>query len=921
LERWRSLHHRVAKQPTRTGIIDRTLPDEEYRATPQYSGGVMSHLGPGGPVSRPDSLEERARVLLEINNATASHLELAPLLKAVSECLRKVLLHDFAGLAIYDPEIGQLRVHGLDFEAGKSDFAVGQIVPIEGTPAGLAFTSRRPILRERPDPKEFPAEAMLRAMRIGVKSGCVVPLLSHGEALGTLAVASFREAAYTQADLEFLNQIGGQVAIAVQNVLRADKLRCAERNVSKERDRCRLLLEVNNAVVSHLQLSELLKTISARLGEVIQHDSAFIALCGPEDTEMEVQALDLGRLENVKFREGLKIPVAGTPEELAMKSRRSVLLRSREDLLSFSSSWMPYAVERGIQSGVSLPLIAHGHVLGALGVVSLRPGTFTEEDAMLLEQCSTQIAIAVENALNFESARRAEAEVRKERDRSQLLLELNNALVSHLDLHELVKTISSSLQQVLQHDFVGLALYEADSGKVVARARDSSADAIVPFEPEGTTSGLAYETGRSVYLPRPDRSAFPSEVTAEFFDKGMKTFFSVPVTVPGQKLGVLTLASVREDALTADDRELVEQITKQVALAAANALIVSDLETLKDKLAQEKLYLEDEIRTEFNFDEIVGQSPALRQVLQMVETVANSDSTVLLLGETGTGKELIARAVHNHSRRQRRTFVKLNCAAIPTGLLESELFGHEKGAFTGAISQKIGRLELADQGTLFLDEVGDIPVEIQPKLLRALQEREFERLGSTHTKKVSVRLVAATNRDLKKMIEAREFRSDLYYRLNVFPIRIPPLRERPGDIPLLVRYFAERFSRQMQKPIESIPAATMEKLTAWHWPGNIRELENLIERSVILTNGKALQVPLAELEKPAANEAQPLAPPVTLEGTEREHIIKTLRATRGVLAGPNGAASRLGLKRTTLQYKMKKLGITRDHWWWPSATV
>ena len=306
----------------------------------------------------------------------------------------------------------------------------------------------------------------------------------------------------------------------------------------------------------------------------------------------------------------------------------------------------------------------------------------------------------------------------------------------------------------------------------------------------------------------------------------------------------------------------------------------------------------------------------------MVETVASSDSTVLLLGETGTGKELIARAVHTHSRRQQRTFVKLNCAAIPTGLLESELFGHEKGAFTGAISQKLGRLELADQGTLFLDEVGDIPVEIQPKLLRALQEREFERLGSTHTKKVNVRLVAATNRDLEKMIAAREFRSDLYYRLNVFPIRIPPLRERPEDIPLLVRYFAEKFSRQMQKQIESIPAEAMARLKAWHWPGNIRELENLIERSVILSNSNALQVPLAELNRPRTNSGVtiPAIPAATLKSTEREHIIKVLRETRGVLAGPNGAAKRLGLKRTTLQYKMKKLGITRDHWW-PMATA
>jgi formate hydrogenlyase transcriptional activator len=325
------------------------------------------------------------------------------------------------------------------------------------------------------------------------------------------------------------------------------------------------------------------------------------------------------------------------------------------------------------------------------------------------------------------------------------------------------------------------------------------------------------------------------------------------------------------------------------------------------------LYLEDEIRSELNFEEIIGQSTALREVLRLVETVASSDSTVLLLGETGTGKELVARAVHDHSRRKARTFVKMNCAAIPTGLLESELFGHEKGAFTGAIAQKIGRLELADQGTLFLDEVGDIPPEIQPKLLRALQEREFERLGSTHTRKVNVRLVAATNRDLQKMTETKEFRSDLYYRLNVFPIRIPPLRERPEDIPLLVRYFAEKFARQMQKPIQTIPAQSMRQLQQHHWPGNVRELENLIERAVILTTGTELAIPLPEIKSnPPAPAAQP-------EQAERESIIKVLRETRGMLGGANGAAARLGMKRTTLQYRIKKLAITQDEWWSTAA--
>jgi formate hydrogenlyase transcriptional activator len=345
-----------------------------------------------------------------------------------------------------------------------------------------------------------------------------------------------------------------------------------------------------------------------------------------------------------------------------------------------------------------------------------------------------------------------------------------------------------------------------------------------------------------------------------------------------------------------------DQVT---SYSSALELAYREIAELKDKLAQQKLYLEDEIRGEMDFEEIVGQSSALRHVLNLVETVAPSDSTVLLLGETGTGKELIARAIHERSRRKDRTFVKLNCAAIPTGLLESELFGHERGAFTGAIAQKTGRMELADQGTLFLDEVGDIPTEIQPKLLRALQEREFERLGSNRTKQVDVRLVAATNRDLNQMMENREFRSDLYYRLNVFPIRIPPLRERPEDVPLLVRYFAQKYGRRMQKQIESISTAALRKLSSWHWPGNIRELENFIERSVILTRGSELQVPVSGL----SNNGKSIPMVGTREANERDEIVRILKVTNGRVGGPDGAAARMDIKRTTLISRLKKLGI------------
>jgi formate hydrogenlyase transcriptional activator len=430
-----------------------------------------------------------------------------------------------------------------------------------------------------------------------------------------------------------------------------------------------------------------------------------------------------------------------------------------------------------------------------------------------------------------------------------------------------------------------------------------------------------------------DPDAFGREESKKALSDGLRSHVFLPLVNRGRALGVIMIARKTDASFTVDDVEFLGQVSGQIAIAVENALAYQEIAELKEKLAQEKLYLEEEIRSEMGFGQIIGNSAALKHVLQLVETVASSDSTVLLLGETGTGKELIARAIHDHSRRQQRTFVKLNCAAIPTGLLESELFGHEKGAFTGAITQKIGRLDLADQGTLFLDEVGDIPIEIQPKLLRALQEREFERLGSTHTRKVNVRLVAATNRDLEKMIADREFRSDLYYRLNVFPIRIPPLRDRKDDIPLLVSYFVQKFAKQMQKSIESVPAAVMKGLTAWDWPGNIRELENFTERAVILTRGKSLEAPLAELRKTNAGETMAYAQearriaavvgsPRTdknavaedYDNKQREAIVRALTSCQGRVGGADGAAARLGINRTTFLSRMKKFGIFAKHY-------
>ncbi|HEY7097636.1 MAG TPA: GAF domain-containing protein, partial [Terriglobales bacterium] len=624
----------------------------------------------GSPANRADDLlgrtlsEDRARVLLEINNAIVSHLDLADVLRAVSACLKREIQHDFAALALYDPERDELRLHALDFPTDETFLDQGQIIPLQGTPAGLAFSSRKTVLRRHLDLEEFPSEIMKKAYARGIRSGCAVPLLCHDKIVGSMALASLRESAFTEDDADLLTQIGLQVAIAVDNALNFNKTVKAQEQVTRERDRSRLLLEVNNAVVSHLNLSELLKSISARLRRLIPHDLAFVNLCDAEGSQMRLQALDLGSLQDVQFSEGMLIPIEGTPEEEAIRKRQPVLLTSSADLSRFPSPAVRYAIERGIQSGCIIPLLAHGRALGALGVVSLREAAFTLEDAQLLEQCSGQIAIAVENSLNFESAQEAGREAHRERDRSQLLLDVNNAVVSNLDLGQLVKAISASLQPFLQHECVALAIYDAATDKMYSQAVSSELEPMhqgIYFSPEETITGMTLKTGQPLYTALPD-PRFTSAITRGFSDRGLKTLYAVPLSVHGRTLGVISISSIREDAFTRSDQEMFRQVAKQVAIATANAISVRELETLRDKLAQEKLYLENEIRSELNFDEIIGQSAALRQVLKLVETVATSDSTVLLLGETGTGKELIARAVHEHSRRKSRTFVKLNCA-------------------------------------------------------------------------------------------------------------------------------------------------------------------------------------------------------------------------------------------------------------------
>jgi formate hydrogenlyase transcriptional activator len=505
----------------------------------------------------------------------------------------------------------------------------------------------------------------------------------------------------------------------------------------------------------------------------------------------------------------------------------------------------------------------------------------------------------------------------RKRAEEAVMLQLSQALLSSMDVRKLLGAISATLREVVPLDEATLGLYDEKSGSLMVQflgvdeKNPQRADLRVPLH--GSPAGQAFLTREPVVLPRIQDGGFDEESVRHHIALGMQSGCWIPLIHRGAAIGTLAVGSRVEGAFTQREVEMLVQVADQIAMAVSNAMVFRQIAELRDRLRQEKEYLEEEINLDNRFEDIVGESGGLRQVLKQIETVAPTDATVLIQGETGTGKELLARAIHRLSVRADRTFVKVNCAAIPAGLLESELFGHEKGAFTGAIARKMGRLELAHEGTLFLDEIGEMPLDLQPKLLRALQEKEIERLGSNRPIPVNIRLVAATNRDLAQMVAEKQFRSDLFYRLKVFPIFAPPLRDRVGDIPVLVRHFVTSHSRRMGKNIETIPEATMQALCRWPWPGNIRELENFLERAVILTRGSALYVPLAELETKVAEEQEELEnSSPTLQAAEREHILRVLRETKGQIGGADGAAERLGLKRTTLNSKLKKLGIERS---------
>ena len=669
-------------------------------------------------------------------------------------------------------------------------------------------------------------------------------------------------------------------------------------DASPGRDRYRLLLEITEMVARAESLPDAFKELAPPVLDLTGGDLLNLSLHDPRRDCMLTQYWK----RNSESGEFAPLAVDRAASGWAWKHQEPIAISDIEREQRFPDC-VPVLLSHGVRSYTVLPLSTPSARLGAVGLGSSVPdAVLKSEDVEFLSR------VAMIGALVLEKAK-----ARSAFEEQQSLVAISRELSSSLDLEKLLPLILSSLRSIARYERTTLSVLD-DDGKTLHRYGDA-----LELEPhlshgnkipvEASISGRAIQAQEVVFFTAKDLQSMTDPLARAMLEGGIRSVCSVPLIARDRVWGTLTPSSPAENAFGPSGVEYLQQVANQIATALRNAHDYREIENLRDRLVQEKRYLEYEIRSAGQNDDIIGNSPSLKRVLDYAAIVADTDSTVLITGETGTGKERIARRIHDMSLRKDRNFIKVNCAAIPTGLLESELFGHEKGAFTGAVSQKVGRLELADKGTLLLDEIGEIPLEIQPKLLRVLQDQEFERLGGTKTIRVDVRLIAATNRDLPRAVEEKEFRGDLFYRLHVFPLHLPALRDRREDIPMLIRHFVEKCAARLHKHIDAIPEDAVEAMMHWRWPGNIRELENFIERSVILSEGTRLNAPLSELRDEISRQSSDSVG--TLRDREREHIIEILRQTRGALSGPSGAAARLGLKRTTLQYKMQRLGISR----------
>ncbi len=742
----------------------------------------------------------------------------------------------------------------------------------------------------------------------------VLPVRTLEQLLGTLLVGTSGSVALSPEKGGLLNALVNHLAMVLENV----RLRRTQRDYSlrledtvrertadlvrKEQEQ-RALLEINRAISAHLDRENLFQAITNAVRPVVPFDHLGIVLLRPNENDLLLYVFE-AQEETTYVRRGTTFSRVGTIAGWVLEHKQSFVASSREDLRPFPVS-LDLVVKEDMQSSCALPLLVKDRVVGTLSFIGKAQGMYDSADPPFLEEIAAAVAVALDKSLAYE-------EIKQLEEQQRVLLEINQAVSAHLDREELFHAIANSVRSMVSFDGMGIALLSPEEDIVLYFFEIEEGPA---FHHPGarlrrgkSVGGWVLEHKRPFVSSRlEDLRPFPDSLDA-LTKEGMQSMCALPLLVKGRAMGFLVFMGRAQGTYDSADLPFLEEMAAAVAVAVDKSLAYEEIKQLKDRLNLENIYLQEEIKTAHNFEEIVGESRTLKKVLKGVEMVAGTDSSVLITGETGTGKELVARAIHHLSQRKNRVLINVNCAALPAGLIESELLGHEKGAFTGALSRKMGRFELADKGTIFLDEIGDIPPELQAKLLRVLQEHELERVGGTQTIKVDVRVIAATNRDLEKAVKENRFREDLYYRLNVFPIPLPPLRERKEDISLLVQYFVNKHTLRLGKSIEKIRQETMEQLTAYPWPGNVRELENVIERAVILSKGPTLEVGDDLLASSNLGDSEETAS-LTLEEIERNHILKVLERTQGVIEGPKGAARILNLHPNTLRSRLKKLGI------------
>jgi formate hydrogenlyase transcriptional activator len=869
---------------------------------------------------------ERYRTLLEINNAIITNLTQESLLKAICEAVEHVLPVYRAALTLYQPDTDSIHILAVSQNWNSDYFKAGVELARKDSHSGWVLDQQRPLLC--PDIEvnlQYPVER--RLLEEGVQSYCVVPLILGGKSIGTLNIGSDAKNRYSDADAEFLLEVANQVALAIANMKSYQEIAVLNSKVELTAERYRTLLEINNAIITNLNQEALLHAISEALHRVVPFDRAAFTLYVPKRDMFRFLAIE-GITASSHFRAGLEF---GREESVTTWVFDHQLPAVRHDL----QKEQQYPNDRrliaeGLNSYCVVPLIIGGKSIGTLNLASKNTDQYCGADAEFLCDLGNQVALAVSNMTSYEEIAALNTEVERTAQRYRTLLEINNAIITNLTQLALLHAISEALHRVIPFDRCAITLYQPgnDTFRFLAVEGDLRSDYFRAGLEDGrneTCIAWVYDHQRPLLrrnLEKERQYANEHRLASE----GIQSLCVFPLVFQGKCIGTLSLVSRERDRYSNEDAAFLQEVANQVALAVANMQSYEEIAELKARLEKENVYLQEEIRTDHNFEEITGNSPALLAVLRKVEQVAPTDSTVLINGETGTGKELIARAIHDRSTRKNRPLLKVNCSAISAGLVESELFGHVKGAFTGALERHIGRFELADGGTIFLDEIGELPLATQVKLLRVLQEREFEPVGSNRPVHVDVRIIAATNRNLQESIRTGDFRSDLFYRLNVFPIDVPPLRERSSDIAQLAMFFLARFSKKFGKNIQGMPRVTIDRLNSYSWPGNVRELQNIIERAVILSRSSVLELdpdlipvltPLdsADVRDRSSESVQPRslasAHPSTLEDVERAHIIAVLNQAKGVVEGPRGAAKILGMHPNTLRHRMHKLKIKR----------